>query len=96
MQSEHIASFDEALTASLIGQGRTVVHFDMPSRGLIGFRSQFLTDTRGCGIINTLFDGYAPWAGEIQRRVNGAVIASGSPDEVRSNRDVQTAYLGGH
>ncbi len=55
--------------------GRVRLEFRVPSRGLIGFRSPFLTDTRGTGVINTIFDGYAPWAGEIQRRVNGAMVA---------------------
>jgi GTP-binding protein len=55
--------------------GRVRLEFSVPSRGLIGFRSQFLTDTRGTGIINAMFDGYGPWAGDIQRRGNGAMVA---------------------
>lgn len=55
--------------------GRVRLEFSVPSRGLIGFRSPFLTDTRGTGIINTMFNGYAPWAGEIQRRTNGAIVS---------------------
>jgi GTP-binding protein len=55
--------------------GRVRLEFSVPSRGLIGFRSSFLTDTRGTGIINAMFNGYAPWAGEIQRRTNGAMVA---------------------
>jgi GTP-binding protein len=55
--------------------GRVRLEFVVPSRGLIGFRSHFLTDTRGTGIINALFDGYAPWQGPIQARTNGAMIA---------------------
>jgi len=55
--------------------GRVRLEYDIPSRGLIGFRSQFLTDTRGTGIMNTLFNGYAPWCGPIQSRVNGAMIS---------------------
>ena len=55
--------------------GRVRLEFRVPSRGLIGFRSSFLTDTRGTGIINAVFDGYAPWCGDIQRRVNGAIVA---------------------
>ncbi|MCP4872371.1 MAG: translational GTPase TypA [Proteobacteria bacterium] len=58
-----------------MGSGRVVVEFRVPSRGLIGFRGDFLNDTRGTGIMNTLFDGYAPWAGEIRYRGNGALIA---------------------
>jgi len=57
------------------GSGRVRLEFVIPSRGLIGFRSHFLTDTRGTGIINALFNGYAPWQGPIQARTNGAMIA---------------------
>jgi len=55
--------------------GRVRLEFSVPSRGLIGFRSHFLTDTRGTGIINALFNGYAPWQGNIQSRVNGALVS---------------------
>ena len=55
--------------------GRVRLEFSVPSRGLIGFRSSFLTDTRGTGIINTIFDGYTPWAGDMQRRTNGAMVS---------------------
>jgi GTP-binding protein len=51
------------------------MEFTIPSRGLIGFRSQFLTDTRGAGIMNSLFDGYAPWFGTLPQRTNGALVA---------------------
>jgi GTP-binding protein len=51
------------------------LEFSVPSRGLIGFRSRFLTDTRGTGIMNALFDGWAPWHGNIQARSNGAMVA---------------------
>jgi GTP-binding protein len=57
------------------GSGRVRLEFAIPSRGLIGFRSYFLTDTRGTGIMNALFNGYAPWQGPIQARTNGAMIA---------------------
>ncbi|MEA1882410.1 MAG: translational GTPase TypA [Candidatus Marinimicrobia bacterium] len=57
------------------GHGRVSMEFGIPSRGLIGFRSQFLTDTRGAGIMNKLFDGYAPWFGPIPQRVSGAIVA---------------------
>jgi GTP-binding protein len=57
------------------GSGRVRLEFSVPSRGLIGFRSHFLTDTRGTGIINALFNGYAPWQGNIQSRVNGALVS---------------------
>ena len=57
------------------GYGRVSMEFVIPSRGLIGFRSQFLTDTQGAGIMNKLFDGYAPWFGSIPQRISGAMIA---------------------
>ncbi|MFQ5545554.1 MAG: EF-Tu/IF-2/RF-3 family GTPase, partial [Acidiferrobacterales bacterium] len=57
------------------GSGRVILEFSVPSRGLIGFRSRFLTDTRGTGLMNTLFDGWAPWHGPIQGRNNGAIVA---------------------
>ncbi|HIA83451.1 MAG TPA: translational GTPase TypA [Candidatus Marinimicrobia bacterium] len=57
------------------GHGRVSMDFVIPSRGLIGFRSQFLTDTRGAGIMNKLFDGYAPWFGPIPQRNSGAMVA---------------------
>jgi GTP-binding protein len=57
------------------GTGRVRLEFRIPSRGLIGFRNQFLTDTRGTGLLNHLFDGYGPWEGEIPHRTNGALVA---------------------
>ena len=57
------------------GFGRVTLQFKIPSRGLIGFRSQFLTDTKGTGIMNTLFDSYAPWHGNIPQRTSGVLIA---------------------
>jgi len=57
------------------GSGRVRLEFTVPSRGLIGFRSRFLTDTRGTGIMNALFDGWAPWQGDLQGRTNGAMVA---------------------
>ena len=60
------------------GTGRVRMEFRIPSRGLIGFRSQFLTDTRGTGLLNHLFDGYKPWQGDIEHRTNGALVADRS------------------
>ena len=60
------------------GSGRVNMEFSIPSRGLIGFRSQFLTDTQGAGIMNKLFDGYAPWFGLIPQRNSGAIVADRS------------------
>jgi GTP-binding protein len=57
------------------GTGRVRLEFRIPSRGLIGFRSQFLTDTRGTGLLNHLFDGHEPWQGEIPHRITGALVA---------------------
>jgi GTP-binding protein len=57
------------------GYGRTRLEARIPSRGLIGFRSQFLTDTRGTGLLNHLFDGYEPWLGSMSKRNTGALIA---------------------
>jgi GTP-binding protein len=57
------------------GSGRVRMEFRVPSRGLIGFRTEFLTDTRGTGIMNHLFDGWEPWQGDIEHRATGALIA---------------------
>ncbi len=57
------------------GFGRVRLEFRIPSRGLIGFRSQFLTDTRGTGLLNHLFDGYEPWHGPLSKRQTGALVA---------------------
>jgi GTP-binding protein len=57
------------------GYGRVRVEFRVPSRGLIGLRSQLLTDTRGTIVMNSLFDGYTEWQGEIPHRLTGALIA---------------------
>ncbi len=57
------------------GQGRVRMEYRIPSRGLIGFRSDFLTLTRGTGLMNHLFGGYEPWGGAIPERVNGALVS---------------------
>jgi GTP-binding protein len=57
------------------GRGRVRLEFQIPTRGLIGFRSEFLTDTRGTGIMNHLFDSYEPWLGEITTRSNGVLVS---------------------
>ena len=57
------------------GSGRVRMEFRIPTRGLIGFRSQFLTDTRGTGIMNHLFAGWEPWHGAIPARSAGALVA---------------------
>jgi GTP-binding protein len=57
------------------GTGRVRLEYRIPARGLIGYRSEFLTDTRGTGLLNHLFDGWSPWHGEIPRRTTGALVA---------------------
>jgi GTP-binding protein len=57
------------------GYGRVRMEFRIPSRGLIGLRSELLTDTRGTIVMNSLFDGYTPWQGAIPHRITGAIIA---------------------
>jgi GTP-binding protein len=57
------------------GYGRVRIEFRVPSRGLIGLRSQLLTDTRGTIVMNSLFDGYTEWQGEIPHRPTGALVA---------------------
>jgi GTP-binding protein len=57
------------------GSGRVRLEFTVPSRGLIGYRGEFLTDTKGMGLMNSIFGGYEPWKGPIGGRLNGALIA---------------------
>ncbi len=57
------------------GSGRVKLEFLVPSRGLIGFRTEFLTDTKGTGIMNQLFEEFGPWQGEIPQRTTGALVA---------------------
>ncbi len=57
------------------GSGRVRIEFSIPSRGMIGLRSELLTDTRGTVIMNSLFDGYTEWLGEIPHRMTGALVA---------------------
>ncbi len=58
-----------------VGSGRVRVDYTVPSRGLIGFRSHFLTETRGTATMNALFAGWAPWHGAIPSRTNGAMVS---------------------
>jgi GTP-binding protein len=57
------------------GHGRANLEFLIPSRGLIGFRSHFLTDTKGAGVMNSILEGYEPWFGPIPQRTTGALVA---------------------
>lgn len=65
----------ELLSMSTAGGGYTRLEFSIPARGLIGYRGEFMTDTKGNGILNTLFDDYAPYKGDIQYRKQGSLIA---------------------
>ena len=58
------------------GGGKVRLTFAIPSRGLIGYHGEFLTDTRGTGVMNRLFDGYGPWKGALEGRRNGALIST--------------------
>ncbi len=60
------------------GDGRVRVEYRVPSRGLIGFRTEFLTDTRGTGIMHQLFDGWEPWHGPLPERATGSLVADRS------------------
>ena len=60
------------------GTGWVRMEYLVPSRGLIGFRTQFLTDTRGTGIAHHVFEGYEPWVGEISTRISGSLVADRS------------------
>ena len=83
LEEEHVAIITEKLSARKgrmvnlynNGFGRTTLEFKVPSRGMIGFRNQFLTNTKGSGILNTLFDSYAPWFGNIPQRNSGVIVA---------------------
>ena len=72
------------------GSGRVRLEFHVPSRGLIGLRSEMLTDTRGTAIMNSLFHGYIEWQGEIPTRPTGSLVAdrAGQGDGLR---DLQPA-----
>ena len=67
---------------TVAGSGSTRLEFSIPSRGLIGYREEFLTDTKGTGVLNTIFDGYAPFKGEIQYRTQGSLIAYESGESI--------------
>jgi GTP-binding protein len=65
-----------------VGSGRTRLQFRVPARGLIGFRGEFLTSTRGEGIMSSQFDGYEPWQGRIEKRTTGAIVSDREGDVV--------------
>ena len=78
--------------------GYTRLEFSIPARGLIGYRSEFMTDTKGNGIINTIFNGYAPYKGEIAYRKLGSLIAFETGESVTyglfSAQDRGTLFIG--
>ena len=86
------------LNMGSISGGYTRLEFDIPSRGLIGYRNEFLTDTKGNGIINTIFNGYAPYKGDIQYRKQGSLIAFEAGEAVTyglfSAQDRGTLFIG--
>jgi len=83
---EHLGSITQLLAARKgrmehmggNGTGRIRLEYVLPARGLIGFRTDFLTETRGTGIANHVFEGYFPWAGEIRTRHSGSLVADRS------------------
>ena len=72
----------ELQNMSVSNSGQSRLEFSIPSRGLIGYRGEFLTDTKGTGVINTLFDGYGPYKGDIQYRKQGSLIAYESGETI--------------
>ncbi len=72
----------ELLGMSTSGSGSTRLEFSIPARGLIGYRGEFMTDTKGNGIINTLFDGYGPYKGDLSYRKQGSLIAFESGEAI--------------
>ena len=88
----------EMLNMKPITGGYTRLEFNIPSRGLIGYRGEFMTDTKGNGIINTIFNGYAPYKGEIAYRKLGSLIAFETGESVTyglfSAQDRGTLFIG--
>ena len=88
----------EMLNMKPITGGYTPLEFTIPSRGLIGYRGEFMTDTKGNGIINTIFNGYAPYKGEIAYRKLGSLIAFETGESVTyglfSAQDRGTLFIG--
>lgn len=72
----------ELIGMSTANGGYTRLEFSIPARGLIGYRGEFLTDTKGNGILNTSFDGYGPYKGDIQYRKQGSLIAFESGEAI--------------
>ena len=72
----------ELQNMNVSGGGSTRLEFSIPARGLIGYRQEFMTDTKGTGVLNTIFDGYAPYKGDIQYRKQGSLIAFESGESI--------------
>ncbi len=72
----------ELISMSTASNGSTRLEFSIPARGLIGYRGEFMTDTKGNGIINTIFDGYGPYKGDIAYRKQGSLIAFESGEAI--------------
>ncbi len=72
----------ELIGMSTANGGYTRLEFSIPARGLIGYRGEFMTDTKGNGILNTSFDGYGPYKGDIQYRKQGSLIAFESGEAI--------------
>ena len=72
---EKLGSRKGELINMMAGKSSTRLQFSMPARGLIGYRTEFLTDTKGTGTLNTLFDGYKPYKGDIAKRAQGSLVA---------------------
>lgn len=68
---------------TMAGQDRVRMEFLVPARGLFGYRNEFLTDTRGEGIMNAVFEGYEPWKGELPRRSVGALVCFETGDSTQ-------------
>ena len=80
---EHIGTVTASLAArrarieqmTTDADGRTRIEAVMPTRGLVGYRGQFLTETRGTGLLHQIGEGYGPWAGEVEHRTSGVLVA---------------------
>ena len=72
----------ELLNMHTNNSGSTRLEFSIPSRGLIGYRGEFMTDTKGTGVLNTIFNGYEPYKGDIQYRKQGSLIAFESGESI--------------
>ncbi len=72
----------ELLNMHTTGTGSTRLEFSIPSRGLIGYRGEFMTDTKGTGVLNAVFNGYEPYKGDIQYRKQGSLIAFESGESI--------------